>query len=80
MSLVEHYFENLIFFDKDSPGEPNKEGLSQEVIDAIETCYFYVCNRVFINRDDIDNYMKEWHDFDRSERGWRNADDNCKEK
>ena len=75
MSLVEHYFENLIHFDKDCPGEPNKQGLSQEVIDAIEECYFYVCNRIFINRDDLDDYLKEHHDWDRSEKGWWNKDE-----
>ena len=75
MSLVEHYFANLIRFDKDIPGEPNKNGLSQEVVDAINECYYYLANTLFISREDLDHYLKKYHDWDRSEEGWWNKDE-----
>ena len=60
MSSAEHYFENLIHCGKDPlPDEPNKNALSDEVRETIEMCYWYVCNRLFIDRDDLDEYLKE---------------------
>lgn len=65
MSNAEHYFENLIYHDKDVLGEPNKKGLSQEVIDAIEICYYYVVYNMFGSREYLDEYLLKEHHFDR---------------
>lgn len=72
MSTAEHYFANLIHFDKDIPGEPNKKALPQEVVEAIDNCYYYLTNILFINREDLDEYLKKHQNFDRSEKGWWN--------
>ena len=42
MSNEEHYFENLLYRDSDVFGECNKNALSKEVQEAIETCATYV--------------------------------------
>ena len=42
MSPVEHYFENLLTMGSDIKGEPNKNALSKEVQEAVETCATYI--------------------------------------
>ena len=56
MSNEEHLFENLIYHDKDIPGEPNTKGLSQEVLDTVKTCYYYVVYNLFGSRERLDDF------------------------
>ena len=42
MSPTEHYFENLLTMGSDIKGEPNKNALSKEVQEAVETCASYI--------------------------------------
>ena len=58
MTRAEHYFENLIYDGKDVSGEPNKNGLSEEVQNTIEMCYDYVLHDIFIDRENLDDFLK----------------------
>ena len=54
MSNEEHYFENLLFHGQDMEGDLNKNTLSKEVQEAIETCAYYVLYSLFNGREDFD--------------------------
>ena len=58
MTRAEHYFENLIYDGKDVSGEPNKNALSEEVRNTIEMCYEYILNNIFIDRENLDDFLK----------------------
>lgn len=58
MSCVEHYFENLIHDGQDIKGEYNKNNLSDEVKEAVETCYYYVLYDLFGDRESLDEFLK----------------------
>ena len=60
MSREEHYFENLIHTGSDEcAGNANRDTISDEIRETIEMCYWYVCNRLFINRDDLDEFLED---------------------
>ena len=60
MSCAEHYFENLIHNGNDNcANNMNKDALSDEVRETIEMCYWYICNKLFYGRDDLDDYLKD---------------------
>lgn len=42
MTSIEHYFENLLYHGKDVKGDPNKNALSEEEINAVEECASYI--------------------------------------
>lgn len=58
MSNLEHYFENLLFSGEDCTGEPNKNVLSKEQQEAVETCVNYILFTIFCGREDFINYVK----------------------
>lgn len=64
MSNLEHYIENLIDNGQDCPGEPNKKALSAEQVEAIDTFYWYLTNKVFFDRDCFEMAIKK------GVRGW----------
>ena len=61
MTCAEHYFENLLYFDKDTNGDVNKNKLSKEVQEAIEMCYQYVVYSLFFNDKDFKEFMDRRH-------------------
>lgn len=42
MSPTEHYFENLLIFGHDVKGDPNKNTLSKEIQETVESCADYI--------------------------------------
>ena len=47
MNNLEHYFENLLFYGKDTSNNINKNALSKEEQSAVEECYSYILHTVF---------------------------------
>ena len=48
MSNLEHYFENLLFNGLEyGETDPNRESLTKEQIEAVETCAVYVLYSLF---------------------------------
>lgn len=60
MSCAEHYFENLLFYDKDCRDEPNKKNISEIEQKTIEMCYQYVLYSLFYGREDFNKFLKEY--------------------
>ncbi len=56
MSCEEHYFENLLFHGED---KCNKDFISKEKREAIETCVNYVIYTLFVDREDFLSHFKE---------------------
>ena len=59
MSCEEHYFENLLFYGEDCKNNCNKNALSPEVQQAIETCADYVLYTIFMARENFLAYVRE---------------------
>ena len=59
MSNEEHYFENLLYRDSDVFGECNKNALSKEVQEAIETCATYVKYTLFGCYENAKEYLSK---------------------
>ena len=59
MSCEEHYFENLLFYGEDCKTNCNKNALSPEVQQAIETCADYVLYTIFMTRENFLAYVRE---------------------
>ena len=59
MNYVEHYFENLLYHDKDVKGKPNKKALSKAEQEAVEACYVYVIYNLFGSRELFEKFMNE---------------------
>lgn len=59
MSCEEHYFENLLFHGEDCKNNCNKNALSPEVQQAIETCADYVLYTIFMSRENFLAYVRE---------------------
>lgn len=55
MTCLEHYFENLIFGK--IKNDPNKEELTKEQIEAVETCAQYVIYTLFNGRENLDKFL-----------------------
>lgn len=62
MSNLEHYFENFLFYGKDLTGEPNKNALSKEQQEAVETCANYIIFVIFCGREDLIKYARRDQD------------------
>ena len=59
MSCEEHYFENLLFYGEDCKTNCNKNALSPEVQQVIETCADYVLYTIFMTRENFLAYVRE---------------------
>ncbi len=59
MSILEHYFENLLYLSGDIGDDVNKNQLSKEQQEAVEECAIYVLCNIFKGRDDFRLYMGE---------------------
>ena len=75
MSNLEHYFENLLLHGQDVYGDWNKNSLTEQEQEAVETCADYVLYTIFLNREDFlkfihrdDNNLKRLHSMEQEER------------
>lgn len=59
MSNLEHYFENLLYDEHDVKGDCNKNSLTKEQQNAVETCARYVIYTLFETRERFENWYKE---------------------
>lgn len=59
MSELEHYFENLLYDGHDVKGDWNKNSLTKEQQNAVETCARYVIYSLFETRERFENWCKE---------------------
>lgn len=64
MSNEEHYFENLLYHGHDVKRNPNKNGLSKEVQEAIEMCAQYVLYSLYCGHE---HFLDE-HEYDKQRR------------
>lgn len=59
MSCAEHYFENLLFNNRDIKDDINKKELSKDETKAIEMCATYILYTLFCGKEDFNNFIKE---------------------
>lgn len=60
MTNLEHYFENLLFYDTDVGNDMNKNSLSKEEQEAVKTCYFYILYTLFDgDKEKLQKWIKE---------------------
>lgn len=58
MTRLEHYFENLIYHGEDIEGDLNKNSLTEEEQNVVETCYYYVLHNLFGGRDALNEFLR----------------------
>lgn len=59
MSVLEHYFENLLYHGEDVYGGINKQALTQDVQNAVEVCAQYVIYSLFGNRKAFEKFINK---------------------
>lgn len=60
MTCLEHYFENLLFHNKDVDGDWNKNALSKEQQEAVKVCYDYILYTLFNgNKEALQKWVRE---------------------
>ena len=59
MSNLEHYFENLLYDGHDVKGDCNKNSLTKEQQNAVETCAIYVIYTLFETRERFEKFVNE---------------------
>jgi len=57
MTCVEHYFENLLFHERDVANNVNRNALTVGEREAVEACAQYVVYVLFGNREEFEKWL-----------------------